>query len=77
MSSDIPRGIIELGNINIKCLIFRINNNGTPEILSTFLTQSEGIHNGAIVNLTKASNAIRSCVSTTEKKAKVSIKKLM
>ena len=26
MSSDDPRGIIELGNINIKCLIFRINN---------------------------------------------------
>ena len=33
MGSDDPRGIIELGNINIKCLIFRINNGDTSEIL--------------------------------------------
>ena len=76
MSSDNPIGIIELGNINIKCLIFRINNGDTPEILSTAVTRSEGIHNGVIVNLTKASQAIRSCISTSETKAKVSLKKI-
>jgi len=76
MSSDNPRGIIELGNININCLIFRINNDDTSEILSTFTTKSEGIHNGVIVNLIKASNAIRLCVSAAEKKAKVSINKI-
>ena len=53
MSSGEPRGIIELGNINIKCLIFRINNDDTSEILSTSITKSEGIHNGVIVNLLK------------------------
>ena len=76
MSSDDPRGIIELGNINIKCLIFRINNGDTSEILSTAVTRSEGIHNGVIVNLTNASQVIRSCISTSEKKAKVSLKKI-
>ena len=74
MGSDDPRGIIELGNINIKCLIFKINNADTAEILSTAVTRSEGIHNGVIVNLTNASQVIRSCISTSEKKAKVSLK---
>jgi len=76
MNSNNPRGIIELGNINIKCLLFRINDDNTSEILSTSTIRSEGIHNGVIVNLTKASNAIRFCISTAEKKAKILIKKI-
>jgi cell division protein FtsA len=44
--------------------------------LSTSIIQSEGIHNGVIVNLSKASNTIRSCISTAEKKAKILIKKV-
>jgi len=76
MVSDNPRGIIELGNINIKCLIFQINNNDTSAILSTSVTQSEGIHNGVVVNVMKASRAIRSCISVAEKKAKVSLKRI-
>ena len=39
------------------------------------ITPSEGIHNDVVVNLTKASNAIRLCISDAEKKAKVSLKK--
>ena len=77
MSSDIPRGIIELGNINIKCLIFRINNDNTSEILSTYTITSEGIHNGVIINSKKASDVIRSCISTAEKKAIISLKKIL
>ena len=76
MSPEDPRGIIELGNINIKCLIFKIKNNNESEILSTSVTLSEGIHNGMVVNLTKASNAIRSCISAAEKKAKILLKKI-
>ena len=75
MSSEEPIGIIELHHINIKSLIFKINNNN-PEILSTSITPSEGIHNDVVVNLTKASNAIRSSISVAEKKAKVSLKKI-
>tara|TARA_Y100000590_G_scaffold442327_1_gene570327 strand:- start:3290 stop:4504 length:1215 start_codon:yes stop_codon:yes gene_type:complete len=75
MSSENSIGIIELGNINIKCLIFNINNN-ISEILSTSITPSEGIHNGTIVNLSKASKAIRSCISTAEKKGNVLLKKI-
>ena len=33
-----PIGIIELDNRNIKCLIFKINNNNDSEILSTSIT---------------------------------------
>ena len=61
MITSEPIGIIELGNINIKCIIFQINNNNNSEILSTSIVQSEGIHNGVIVNVTKALNAIRLC----------------
>ena len=76
MNSEDLIGIIELGNINIKCLIFKIENNNESEILSTSITSSEGIHNGVVVNLTKASKAIRSCISIAEKKAKILLKKI-
>ena len=42
------KAIIELGNINIKCIIFNIKSD-IPEILSTSKASSEGIHNGVIV----------------------------
>lgn len=75
MNSEDPIGIIEFGNLNIKCLIFKINNN-KAEILSTSMIPSEGIHNDIVVNLTKASNAIRASISSAEKKAKISLKKI-
>ena len=76
MNSNEPVGIIELGNKNLKCLIFKINNNNDSEILSTSITKSLGIHNDIVVNLKKASNAVRLCISEAEKKAKVSLKKI-
>ena len=75
MNSKDPIGIIELGNLNIRCVIFGINNNNV-EILSTSITLSEGIHNDVVVNLTKASKAIRSCISKAEEKAKILLKKI-
>jgi len=76
MNLEDPIGIIELGNVNLKCLIFQINKNNSLEILSTAITPSEGIHNDVVVNLTKASNAIRLSIGTAEKKAKISLKKI-
>ena len=75
MNSEDSIGIIELGNINIKCLIFKIKDNNDSEILSTSMASSEGIHNGIVVNLTKASKVIRSCISIAEKKSKNITKK--
>ena len=46
------KGIIELGNLTTKCLIFNINIDNEYEILSTSIASTEGIHNGNIVNLT-------------------------
>ena len=77
MSSEDSIGIIELDNINIKCLIFKIDNNNNPEILSSSVIPSEGIRNGIIINLKKASDSIRSCISGAEKKAKVLLKKIL
>ncbi len=75
MNLEEPIGIIEFDDINLKCLIFEIKNNNI-EILSTSTTTSEGIHNDIVVNLSKASSAIRSCISSAEKKAKISLKKI-
>ena len=76
MNLETPRGIIELGSINIKCIIFKISENNVSEILSTSIVPSSGIHNGMVVNLSKASNAFRSCISLAEKKAKIVLKKI-
>ena len=76
MNYENPVGIIELGNVNIKCLIFKVKNDNKAEILSTSITHSEGIHNDVVINLTKASNVIRKCISAAEKKAKISLKKI-
>ena len=76
MIAEDPIGIIELGNIKIKCIIAKTNNENAAEILSTSSINSEGIHNGVIINITKASNAIRLCISEAEKKAEISIKKI-
>jgi cell division protein FtsA len=76
MNLEDPIGIIELGNVNLKCLIFQINKNNSSEVLSTAITPSEGIHNDVVVNLTKASNAIRLSIGSAEKKAKISLKKI-
>ena len=76
MNLDEPIGIIELGNSNLKCLIFKINNNNDSEILSTSTTSSEGIYNDVVMNLRKASDSIRFALSMAEKKADVSLKKI-
>ena len=76
MGSNNPIGVIELGNVSIKCLIFNISNDNTSEILSTSIVDSEGIHNGVVVNLSKATNAIRSCISSAEKRASILLKKI-
>ena len=75
MSLDNQIGIIEFGDVSIKCLIYKVDDN-TTEILSSSEIPSEGIKNDIVVNLKKASSAIRSCISTAEKKANISLKKI-
>ena len=76
MDSDNLIGVIELGGVKIKCIIFEINSNNNLEILSSSVTKSEGVNNSKIVNFSKAANSIRSCISLAEKKAKVLLKKI-
>ena len=51
MKSDDPRGIIELGNINIKCLIFKINNTDDAIIKSVELLNRKDFKNYNIIDL--------------------------
>ena len=54
MSSDNFKGIIELGTASVKCIIFKINDDNISEILSFSKLISAGIHNGVIINISKA-----------------------
>jgi len=74
--SEAPITIIELGDVIIKCIIFNIDSYDDIEILSVSSVPSDGIKNGVIVNLSKASNTIRSCISLAEKKTKIILKKV-
>jgi len=76
MNSKEVIGVIELGNVKIKCIIFGENREDKLEILSSSINESEGIHNSVIINLDRASNVIRACISEAEKKAGISLKKI-
>ena len=76
MDSNNLIGVIELGGVNIKCVIFSVNSDNALEILSASVTKSEGIYNSKIVNFSKAANSIRLCISSAEKEAKVLLKKI-
>tara|TARA_Y100000590_G_scaffold57332_1_gene60254 strand:- start:7657 stop:8892 length:1236 start_codon:yes stop_codon:yes gene_type:complete len=76
MDTDSTKGIIELGTLFIKCLIVKINSDSTVKVLSTSTTKSEGIHNGTIINLKNATNAIRTAISNAENKTDISLKKI-
>ena len=68
--------IIELGNVKIKCIIFKNDSNLKPKILSSSLCDSKGIHNGVVINFSQVTDAIRTCLSEAEKKANVTLKKI-
>ncbi len=76
MSLEDPIGIIELGDANLKCLIFKVDKNNSSKILSSTLTPSDGIKNNVVINLSKATTAIRNAISSAEKKANISLKKI-
>ena len=76
MNLNDPRGIIELGSSTIKCIIFQSKSDNSSEILSTAIADSEGLHNGVLVNLAKATSSIRSCISNAETQSGTSIKKI-
>ena len=76
MSNNNIIGILEIGCIHIKCLIFDLSNEDDLKLLSKSIIKSEGFHNGVVVNLSKATNVIRSCIGIAEKKAEISLKQI-
>ena len=76
MDSKSLIGIIDISSENIKCVIFENNNESSREVISSSFIKSQGINNCKIVNPSKASKAIRQCVTEAEKKGKVSLNKI-
>ena len=77
MNANNVKGIIELGSKNLKCIIFDSNNDSDDgKILSASIVKSAGIFNGSVVNPAKASQAIRACIASAEKKSNTSLKKI-
>ena len=69
-------GVVEFNDKKIKCAIFNINYENKLEIISTAEKDSDGIRDDIITNISKASGAIRACISSAESKAKISLKKI-
>ena len=67
MSSENFTGIIELGNVYLKCIIFEDIQDASPKIISSHKLKSTGISNGTITDISKASQSIRSCIGEAEK----------
>ena len=76
MSPDNFKGIIELGNLYFKCIIFECKNDNSTNILSSSIVKSEGVLNGIVVNPAKASECVRSCIGPAEEEANVTLKKI-
>ena len=76
MSADNFKGIIELGDVNFKCLIFEDEDHDPAKIISSSTVQSSGILNGKITDLSKASQSIRSCIGEAEKIGNITLKKI-
>jgi len=68
--------VVKLGSIKINCIIAEVDENSLIKIIASSSIQSQGIHNGTIVNLSEATKAIRVCVSDAESKANVVLKKI-
>ena len=76
MPSDNFKGIIELGNVYFKCIIFEDTDYNPTKIISSSIVQSAGILNGKITDLSKASQSIRSCIGEAEKIGNITLKKI-
>tara|TARA_B100000579_G_scaffold386278_1_gene357885 strand:+ start:397 stop:1638 length:1242 start_codon:yes stop_codon:yes gene_type:complete len=76
MSSENFIGIIELGNVYLKCIIFEDIQDASPKIISSHKLKSIGISNGTITDISKASQCIRSCISEAEKIGNITLKKI-
>ena len=57
MNIDNAKGIIELGNIYFKCIIFDPSNDNNEKVLSASMVKSAGIFNGSVLNPVKAPQA--------------------
>ena len=66
--------IVELGSTKINCVIAETDQDSKIKILASSSTLSMGIHNGVIINPTKAIQAIKECISDIETKINFTIK---
>jgi cell division protein FtsA len=76
MTTQDFNGVIELGNTNLRCIIGSVDEDSKLKIIGYSKIKSQGIHNGTIINLKEAADAIRSCLSLAEKKADEELKKV-
>ena len=76
MESKEKIGVIDLGTKELKCIINSINSEGESELIGCSVTESYGIHNGVVINLSEATKSIRKCISEAEKKSDTDLKKI-
>ena len=68
---------LDLGSSRIKVVVADAAERGLPEILGTGEAEARGIESGVIVNMEKASGAIRSAVEAAEESADVDVGRVL
>ena len=82
MKNEIIAGL-DLGTSKVTCMIAKISpvlyENGTnpgPEIIGVGISESKGLSNGIVINLERATESIKTAISTAEKNAGVKLTEL-
>ena len=68
--------VIDLGTFNLKCAIFLIGSNGSPQLVGFSKKKTKGIHNSIVVNINHAIDSIRECLVEAEKTSQISLNKI-
>lgn len=69
-------GSIDLGSNQVVCIIGRLTDSNSIEVLGAGRTDCKGIKNGVIINMAEASNGIRAAIEQAEEKAGYTLRKL-
>ncbi|MGN1062788.1 MAG: cell division protein FtsA [Alphaproteobacteria bacterium] len=69
--------VLDIGTSKVCCLVVRMNAEGKPEVIGMGYAPAKGIRNGAIVDLDKATDCIRTVLEQAEKSAERPIEKVI
>ena len=68
--------ILEIGNLFLRCIVAKIDEDDNFEIIGKSISESKGFDNGSVINLNAATESTRKCIADIEQQTNISIKKI-